>query len=170
MARAWNRVQGAKQQIEGTGSWRDPAGAADLTGHTVIRPWRRQRGGTWLFTLFALLWNGFLVASVSATLHGPLTMNGRHYDSLGEALRGDRTAPLFVVAFPLAGLFFAYLALAMWLNRTTVTIRDGNVELTRARCPSDAGACGSWLPPSGRSTSRPTCSTTTTTREPSAFA
>ncbi len=133
MAKAWMNsvpVGSQKTLIEGAGPYRDPSGGVDLGGTTICRRWANSSTGTWGLTLFAAFWNGFVALFLAMSLHGPVTVNGKLYTSLEEAWKHDATMPVFLL-FPLVGIFFLYLALAVWVNRTAVSVESGLLRITR---------------------------------------
>jgi hypothetical protein len=116
------------------GPYRESAGpqAASLD-----RSWRTTAtGGRWFLTFVAVFWNGCVGAAFVSMARGDsITLNGHHYSSFTEASRHDVSAYLFPIVFPLVGLVLAYIVLAMWLNRTRVTVDRFFLRIERGPVP-----------------------------------
>ncbi len=146
---AWNNVDpqrfvsrevafGQKPILDSTGSYTDLDGYPDLSGNTIVRRWRSSGvAGRGYLTLFTLLWDAFIVFFVAMTLHGPITINDTPYDSLIEGLQNDEGAWVFLL-FPLIGLVLSYFVLAIWINRTVISIQQDMLVVTRGPIP--------WMP------------------------
>ncbi len=128
-------VVGQKPILDGTGSYTDVEGRPDISGNTIVRSWRGSGSRSrWFLTLFTVFWNGFIVVFIKTTLHGPVTINEKPYSSLIEGYHDDPTTVFFLV-FPIVGIALTYIVLAMWINRTVISMDRDMLVVRRGPIP-----------------------------------
>ena len=135
MRKRWERLPEGhheKEYVAGSGSFTNEYGEASLSGNTIKRSWSSRGRG--FLTLFALLWNSFVSFIFLAAWNGPLTVNGKPYDSVSQAFESDPTVLIFLL-FPFVGFCIAYISATMWINKTRIKYSYKGIEITRGPLP-----------------------------------
>jgi hypothetical protein len=105
-------------------------GKPDISSDTLIRKWKPS----YFLLTFAGFWNIFLAFAFLHIWNGPLTLNGKNYSSIQAASEADPTM-FFFLSYPVVGLIVAYIAAALIFNRTTISLKDGHISVSRGPMP-----------------------------------
>lgn len=102
----------------GTGSFCDEHGNPNVNSSTLVRKWRVSSNSKYFITFFALFWN-ICMWSIRKDLR-----NAHDF------------ATVFVnLLFPAIGLYFAYLSLAIWINKTIISFDAKNLKIRKTPLP-----------------------------------
>lgn len=118
-----------KEIVPGTGSWKDEHGQYNIAGRKLIRNWDSKFRG--FMTMFSSFWCGFIALFL---WNGSVTDNDVPYESLQVALKDDPTNYLFLI-FPVVGFVMAYITIALWINKTTITLGVDTLEIVKGPLP-----------------------------------
>ena len=122
-------------EVEGPGSFVDLNGRSDISSSTLVRYWRRSTGPKgFVSAFFAIIWNSFLAFFMWRVMHGPLTLDGRQHQSLIDAYQRDPVTIVFI-GFPLVGIGVTYIALCLWINKTTISFNEAQLKVRRGPLP-----------------------------------
>lgn len=102
----------------GTGSFCDEFGKPNVQSSTLIRKWRVSSNSKWFFSFFAVFWN-ICILSI--------------YNDVTSAK--DFPTQLITLIFPAVGVYFAYLSLALWVNKTTISFNTENLMIRKFPLP-----------------------------------
>ena len=99
----------------------------------MVRPWRSAN--SWLFMFFAVLWFSFFFTIMSVVSKNKIIIiNKVSYHSWSEVLNKNPTIFIYSL-LPILSIFFLYVALAKFLNKTTYSITDRGLSISYSPLP-----------------------------------
>ena len=131
-AQGFKSNNGAKPFIEGSGPFIDTEGNPGLSGNTLIRSWSSPT--TIFLILFSAFWNIFVNFFIISTWNNPITINRVRYLSIQHAYQDDPVVIVFAF-FPLIGIGLAYISLCLLINKTTISLKSGQLHVRSGPLP-----------------------------------
>ena len=135
MKKLWNKLpedSKEKEVIKGPGSFRNANGRKGQLGNKIELQFGTIKRIT--ITMFAIFINGFMGLVLAIVLYfSSMTVEG----IIGDFLKGlvKNPSTLLFSIFPLIGLTVAYVATAMWVNKTSFKRTKKGITISRGPLP-----------------------------------
>jgi hypothetical protein len=135
MLKEWKEIpEGSqiKKRIEGSGSFRNFNGSKGPLGNKIELPFGMIKRMT--ITFFALFLNGFMGLVLTIIVYFSTSTLKSILTSFIKTVSNNPTA-IVLSLFPLLGLSVAYIAAAMWINKTVFKRTKKGIQITRGPLP-----------------------------------